>query len=391
MKFEKWTAIAVFFFGASFASGATKYAKVDGVTSGSCDSWANACTLDRAILVASSGDSVWARKSSDASPAYYPPIELKNGVKVIGGFAGTESQPSQSNPTTKVTKIDGGGTQQCVVSDSTGSATMLRGFTISNCKNADSGDWDGGGGLVLNASDAIFVNCIFENNKSIRFGAAVSIRGTGSPKFFNCIFRNNGDGTSGSAQDDDVQPLAGGAVYLHSGSPTFVNCLFYGNKAASGAALGNVSGTPTFTNCTIANNYAKYGYGGGLHDLQGKGVLLNCIVWGNTAIKGGANIMNTSTETAATYSDIQSGWTGTGNINSDPLFENAAVGNFKLLDTTSPCDNVGSGAMPDDVGDLDWDTITSEPVMKDLAGNARLNISLDMGAYELQTIEGALD
>jgi hypothetical protein len=343
--------------------------------------------MDRALTVAGAGDSIWAKQTAGGSP--YGPFTLKNGVKIIGGFSGTETQPSQSNPTTNVTTIDGGGTQQCVFSEANGSSTVLRGFHIANCRSGD--DWDGGGGLVIAGSDAVFVSCVFENNTAVRFGAAVAIRGTGSPKFFNCIFRNNGSGTSGSAQDNNVEPLAGGAVYLHSGSPSFTSCLFYGNKAAEGAVLANVSGTPTFTNCTIANNYAKYGYGGGLNDVQAKGVLRNCILWGNTAIKGGNEIFNVpAATTAATYSNVQGGWTGTGNLNADPLFVNASGNDYKLQGTT-PCDNVGSGTLPDDVGDLDWDTITSEPVPVDLAGGARVNVIIDMGAYEIQVGGSGLD
>ena len=86
--------------------------------------------------------------------------------------------------------------------------------------------------------------------------------------------------------------------------------------------------------------------------------------------------------TDTTYSDVQDGYAGTGNLNSDPLFVNAAHGDF-TLQATSPSKNAGSGTMPDDIGDLDWDTITSEPVPLDLAGGPRVNIFIDMGAYEL--------
>lgn len=112
--------------------------------------------------------------------------------------------------------------------------------------------------------------------------------------------------------------------------------------------------------------------------------LRNCILWGNTAIKGGDQIFNYASRTSATtYTNVQGGYTGTGNINSDPVFVNASGGNYKLQSTT-PCDDVGNGTMPDDLGDLDWDSITSEPVPFNLAGGARVNVTIDMGAYEIQ-------
>ena len=89
----------------------------------------------------------------------------------------------------------------------------------------------------------------------------------------------------------------------------------------------------------------------------------------------------------AAYSDVPDGYAGSGNLNSDPLFVNAAHGDFTLQATT-PCKNAGSGTMPDDIGDLDWDNITSEPVPLDLASGARVNVTIDMGAYEIQAGHG---
>lgn len=365
----------------SVAGAAVRYVKSDGVGTGSCTTWATACTLPYAISVAASGDSVWVKQGT------YGPIALVNGVKIIGGFDGTETQASQSNPITKVTVIDGGGVEQCVVSQGTGSATVLRGFTIKNGYIGNTFDQEGAGASLLD-SDARFVQCIFENNVADWFGAAVAIRGSGQPQFINCTFRNNGSGTAGGAQDDNVKPIAGGAVFLHSGTATFVNSLFHGNKAAEGAVIANVRGTPTLVNCTIVNNYAKYGYGGGVFDEWAKGTLRNCIVWGNTSIKGGDQVYNApNVSTPVTYSNVQGGWTGSGNINSDPVFVNPSGGDFKLQ-CSSPCRDAGISAnpsLPDDVGDLDWDTITSEPTPKDLALSARIYSAVEMGAYELLT------
>jgi len=45
--------------------------------------------------------------------------------------------------------------------------------------------------------------------------------------------------------------------------------------------------------------------------------------------------------------------------------------------------------LPQDVGDLDWDTITTEPTPLDLAGQTRVQaILIDMGAYEYQSKGG---
>jgi hypothetical protein len=47
----------------------------------------------------------------------------------------------------------------------------------------------------------------------------------------------------------------------------------------------------------------------------------------------------------ATYSDIEGGWTGTGNIDSDPLFVDPGNNNYYLL-YTSPCIDTGNPSSP---------------------------------------------
>jgi len=108
-----------------------------------------------------------------------------------------------------------------------------------------------------------------------------------------------------------------------------------------------------------------------------------------------------------TYSDVQGGYPGTGNIDADPMFHDTdgpddTLGteddNLRLL-PDSPCIDAGDNtAVPADTADLDGDGDTSEPIPFDLDGNRRIvdgdrdGIStVDMGAYESQvSIIGAI-
>jgi len=60
------------------------------------------------------------------------------------------------------------------------------------------------------------------------------------------------------------------------------------------------------------------------------------------------------------YSDIQGGWQGTGNIDIDPLFRDTANGDFHLMSTIcgspyeSPCIDVGDPAIQDILLECDW-------------------------------------
>jgi len=87
-----------------------RYAKPVASGTGDCSSWTNACTLQTALTGALSGDEIWA-----AVGTYKPTpgtdrtvtFQLKNGVALYGGFAGTETARDQRNPTLNVTILSG--------------------------------------------------------------------------------------------------------------------------------------------------------------------------------------------------------------------------------------------------------------------------------------------
>jgi hypothetical protein len=106
--------------------------------------------------------------------------------------------------------------------------------------------------------------------------------------------------------------------------------------------------------------------------------------WGNTAVRGGEQISNGSAApTTVTYSDVEGGFSGTGNISTDPQFEDAGADDYGIK-ATSPCKNTGRNSdLPLDVADLDFDGNTSETLPKDLVRDPRkLYTTVDIGALE---------
>ena len=72
--------------------------------------------------------------------------------------------------------------------------------------------------------------------------------------------------------------------------------------------------------------------------------LSNTILWGNTSAFTSSH--PTTQTMVATYSDIEGGWPGTGNINQDPLFVNAAAGDYHLQATSPAVDQVAPATAP---------------------------------------------
>ena len=117
------------------------------------------------------------------------------------------------------------------------------------------------------------------------------------------------------------------------------------------------------TNCTVSRNTG--GRGGGIYSGGGGTLTLrNSIFYGDT----GGEVVKGNGTVSILFSDIQGGYSGTSNIDKDPLFVNASSGDLHLK-TGSPCLGGGTsnGAPP-----------------TDLDGNPRPNPP-SMGAYELVT------
>ena len=159
-------------------------------------------------------------------------------------------------------------------------------------------------------------------------------------------------GNDDAAVNGDIVNAGGRAIVL-------VNVLLADNQSARPVVNGNTpTGTITLMNVTVAGNSVP-----NLPLLIGDGTwtVTNTIVWGNTTSGDvlGSGIASVS------YSDIEGGWTGTGNIDADPLFVDATSGDYRL-GVGSPCIDKGTSAGAPDT-DIDGTPRDSAP---------------DMGAYE---------
>jgi hypothetical protein len=298
-------------------------------------------------------------------------FQLRSDVMTYGGHAGSSgTDPNERNVTKYKTILSGeigvAGTDadnshHVVTGSGTGASSLLDGFFIIG-GNANSAYPDDRGGGAYNVGGSLIVsNCVFYGNKAI----------------------------------------LGGGMY-NWGSPTLNSCAFSGNWANQGGGIYNDDSSPTVINCTFSGNSALIA--GGLYNhFYGLPILMNCIFWGNTASTTAVKddqIFDDypSISLMVEYTCVQGGWTGTGNIDTDPLLVDAngpdsiagtADDNLRLS-AGSPCvDSGNSGVVPPDIADIDGDGNTVEPTPLDLGGRARIvdgdcndsNI-VDMGAYE---------
>ena len=184
---------------------------------------------------------------------------------------------------------------------------MLNSFSNPTVKNCTfNGNTAGSGGGMGNESSNLTVsNCIFSNNTSANLG---------------------------------------GGMYNYDSSPIVTNSSFIGNSAsfAGGGMCNLTSGSPTVSNCTFSGNSAG-NRGGGIGNFESDPFVTNCILWGDTPDE----IWLASGTVVITYSDVQGGWIGTGNINSAPCFVDANnpdpnLSNYRLS-PESPCIDAGDG------------------------------------------------
>ncbi len=167
----------------------------------------------------------------------------------------------------------------------------------------------------------------------------------------------------------------GGGVGFYDCSPCMVNNIISGNSVTTGGGglYITLDVKVQLVNCNIIDNQASE-YGGGIIVRRsGRPVLMNTIIWNNRAPTG-AGIHIEEGTAAAAYCDIQSGWSGTGNINADPLFADTL---FHLSDT-SPC--IGAG-----IASYTFGTTTLTAPVTDFDNNPRPNPAgshPDMGAWE---------
>jgi hypothetical protein len=292
-------------------------------------------------------------------------------------------------------------------------------LSVTDCDFSFNSVTDDGGSIYAKDVDVLIDGCTFDSDEAGNEGGSVFITVTSGTKyvtvtsstFENSVAAENGGGLALVGDDLDAIVYAtsfdncaangvpttngyGGALYTQMTGDIWVDrCSFTGNDAPRGGAImfrddgdpGNAFGG-IVSNSVFCSNTA--GQGGAIRIWQNADVVdvVNCSFSGNTSATGGdvriqagtMNITNCILRSSGpisnggtvnvSYSNINGGYTGTGNIDADPLFTDAGNCDLSVPASSSGIDLGDDGSVE---GSLDY------------SGNARLNCVVDMGAYEL--------
>ena len=292
-------------------------------------------TIQAAIGAAANGDAV-----TVAQGTYYECINF-NGKQIT-----VQSTDPDDSTVVQNTVIDGGGdwefpaTVVTFANAETNSST-LTGFTITSseglgvsCTNSSSPTISknritsnvgmAGGGISCIGSSPIISGNAISYNSGMSRGGIYCTSGASPTIIDNTISENSAEN--------------GGGIYCTQSSPTLCNNVIAKNSASNcGAGIYLSESSPSIANCTIAGNTIPDDWGGqygaGLYAYFGSPTVKDSILWGNTKAGFSDQIYNDCSSLTVSYTDVENGWAGTGNINADPQFADATNADYHLKST----------------------------------------------------------
>ena len=298
-------------------------------------------TIQEGINAAANGDTVLVQPGTYVENINY---NGKN-ITVASLFLTTQDTSYISQ-----TIIDGNQNGSVVTFDSgEDSTSVLCGFTITNGNSAG----NGGGIYCTLLSAPQIINLIIKNNDSSVYGGGICCDDGSNAIIEDCVIKQNNSSHGGGifceinadiiVKNSTIynnSAIYGGGFYCTEANPVLSNVLIYNNYASYYGGGIVFHGTITqLSNLTVYGNSAE-SFGGGIYTTAGSGVLfldiLNSVFHNNSP----EQINESSGTLLVTYSDIQNGWPGIGNIDNDPLFADSLNSDFNLSEN-SPCIDAG--------------------------------------------------
>ncbi|MFD1630470.1 right-handed parallel beta-helix repeat-containing protein [Pseudopedobacter beijingensis] len=353
-------------FAISSLKAATYFVSPNGNGTQSGADWDNAKTLADAITMATSGDVIFVLKGTYTAASGQPLINLtgaKSGIKLYGGFAGTETSLAQRvfGTTAADSTILKGNNNRVIYNNGTAAEpitsllydgfTIMNGFatssgvgggmcnlyaslTVTDCIFKENATNNGSGGGMYNSNNTVTVtnSKFYSNTAGANGGGGIIVSGGSSATITNCVFDSNKATHATSGTGGGVSTYTTASVLTNV---TITNCMFFRNTAGSrggglfdsqyvttnvsgcvfsdntatngGGMYSNTLASATITNCTFFGNIATNG--GGMYNNEANPTVINCTFSGNeTKSSGsGAGLYNYSTATAKFVNCLFSG------------------------------------------------------------------------------------
>jgi len=226
---------------------------------------------------------------------------------------------------------------------------------VTNCTfSGNKAAVNGGGIFNKSGSGATVTHCTISGNSANSGGGGIYNSSGSSVTVTHCTFSSNSVGNGG------------GGMWNNGSSPIVTNCTFSGNAAVNegGGMYNDASSSPAVTNCTFSGNTATTGLG--VYTNSGSPVLTNCILWdaATPEISGGTPTV--------TYCVVQGGFSGTGNIGTNPDLGPLAANGGATQTHALPA---GSSA-------LDAGTGTGAPATDQRGVSRPQGAGIDIGSFE---------
>jgi hypothetical protein len=210
-----------------------------------------------------------------------------------------------------------------------------------------------------------------------------------SPTLTKCAFSDNSATLGGAMANAYSSPLItrsifsanqasyGGAISSYYSNPSLINCVLSGNFANYAGGLLSQHSGPRLYYCTFNGNLANFV--GGMYSYRDEPIIINSIFWQNSH----SQIRSSAATAVVLYSNIQGGWEGQGNIDTDPCFAEMGYwdanglwvdGDYHLI-SASACIDAAHHVCAPEFEDVDFD---GRPRM--------IGDQADMGAYEFNYI-----
>ncbi len=386
---------------ASLVASDTLFVRADASANGDGRTWPTAFrSLHVALATSVPGDEIWVRAGTYAVSSEV--LNIGNGVRLYGGFNGTETQREQRNWVRNETVLRAEpGAGPIINLTGVDSTTTVDGFTLTgsascamvifeaqpmirNCRFTNNTAIDGGAIYIDRCRRADIRACVFERNAAQRGGAIAIVGRVSSPtpephNIEACVFVEN------------TASVSGGAIYsaLDVGSVTISSSVFIRNIAQrTGGAIHSLRRPLHLINATCYGNRATGPLPRALtFQCEGGGLLLNSIMWnGHDDLAPNVRVVPSAIPFEHERNVIDKDYFY-GTVFGDPLFADTAnmIGDDERWGTADDGLRIGVASAANNVGaqhELLWRVVT------DVTGQRRRLYGrlgarrVDLGAYD---------